>query len=82
MLYISYQGLSPTSPPLQREWQIGDRQPEIPAQTIIEIGADGEELLYIKDLFREPHGGHSIPMPHKNVCRWDGDFARTIWLNL
>lgn len=69
-------------------WHVGEsttmNMPEL--STITHIQADGDELEYIKELFRlemtgVPH--YTIPMPlDRSLVTWYGDFARTIIANL
>ena len=67
------------------EWHVGETVPEIAVASIAELQADLHELEHIQKLFdiEEAKGTHfTIPMPNKRVCRWYGDLARTIYLNL
>jgi len=72
------------------EWHVGEPAPEMwgasgkldsALQRISYVQADGHELSHI--LSRFTCGGRpTIPMPDCRVCRWYGDLARTIYLNL
>lgn len=61
------------------------------------LQADGHELEHITKVFTTQQTVHappgeepasikmdvpSLPMPSKSVCRWSGDLAKTIYLNL
>jgi hypothetical protein len=92
MLYIT------TSHKKEFTWHIGNKVPGISPDLVVEIQADGHELEHIQKLFTNkltihaPPGEEgpqsidfdypSLPMPNKRVCRWWGDFARTIFINL
>lgn len=45
-------------------------------ETVIEIQADGDELLYIEKQFK------NLPSTTNRVVRWHGEFARFIAYNL
>lgn len=82
MLYITFDSHS------VREWHVGQPNPvhysEVNA--VREIQADGHELEHIKNMFGHPKnifGDPTYPgIPHGQVIRLFGDFAKTIVANL
>lgn len=78
-----------TTDGLEIEWHTEEKIPEMykgsrysGLERISYIQADGHELLHIQDAFRDKEWAYTIPMPNRRVCRWYGDLARTIYLNL
>lgn len=67
---------------IEKGWHIGEKPPLTLNQVleIVEIQADGNELEYIKNLFKDDFSGtYSIPVANsKRVHRWYGDIAKTI----
>lgn len=58
-----------------REWHIGEKKPQL--EKIIEVQADGSELEFIKDNFR------NLPyVLFKKVQIWREEMAEYIYLNL
>ena len=55
-------------------WHIGEELPNIQAHTVFGIEADGDEADHIEEML---DGGIN-----RQVARYYGDFARTIYLNL
>ena len=97
MLYIVRQ-LGEAGLSQEITWHVGDKVPKVSTSSVVEIQADGHELEHIQKIFTNKLTVHappgeegpqsidfsypSIPMPNKRVCRWYGDFARTIYANL
>lgn len=64
---------------LSETWWVDSQKPwqNIDDITIIDISADGDELGFIRDTFK------NIPDAHtKRVVVWKGEFARFIYDNL
>lgn len=57
-----------------KEWHTGEPWPDIPTSYVDSLQADGDELVYIVNLFDS-----SIPyVGSARVQRWYGDTAKTI----
>lgn len=67
-----------TNRKLQFTWLAGKGRPNVGANSIVlELQADGEELIYIKTHFT------NIPFPNRNFPTvWKGDLAQFIYDNL
>ena len=91
MLTITYDGGACV------EWHVGEKMPKLLGPDrfmldeqnvcrITQLQADGHELERIKEMFvvhlLDAGNTYTIPMPNTQVCRWYGDFARTIYLSL
>lgn len=59
------------------EWHVGGRKPDVLPSRILELQADGHELMKIQEIF-----GESVPMPKVRVAQWFGHIAATIFMNL
>ena len=73
MLYIGCE-----NEPEAVRWHVGETRPEIPANWITDISADGDELEYILSRFR------NIPLASSSriTVSWFGDHAKFIFANL
>lgn len=81
----------------ETEWRVGEKVPVVKLSDLFMIQADGPELDYIRALFTHqvvlnaPTGQEpatikvdvpSLPWPNKRVCRWTGDAATMVLLNI